>query len=651
MKPLSDATKKLFLPIPLEPDQQCLLSVNTELTKFCAEFYTVDTDRGWKRLPTSRTMQFIERLPERKEVKKYTGVGRAYDVPATDTTVELFATLWPLEQLFFDAEDSRTIYEGILTRSLFADYAAEVVAQYKERGQVVQHGLEFCADMPLADYQQVGLHNAYTSPGFSLFMEQGTGKTPIGVAVICNVAAKVRAAENRMARVIVVCPKSVRANWENEFYKFATRAGKVTVLRGSEIGRVRQLIDAVTPVDGCEWSAVVCGYETLTRSIEAIGKIPWDVAILDESQYIKSSTTKRFAAACKLRDVSDKRIALTGTPIGNSVMDLYAQLEFCGAGYSGFSSFQTFRKFYGVYDEGNSADGRATLIGVQNLPFMQERLARYSFVVRKKDVLPDLPEKVYDIYEVEMQPTQSDFYENLATQLSVEIEAELTSDNVPREMQINNVLVKLLRLAQVTSGFVTWPEVVDESGAVVRAKHTEYFSPNPKIEALLDLLDGKPETDKTIVWATFQADIEYISHALKSQCIDHVTFYGATSDEDRRIAEWKFNNDPTCKVFVGNPAAGGTGLNLLGYPPGNPDNFETNCNHVIYFSQDWSYIKRAQSEDRANRRGTRVQTRITDLVTPATIDEEIRARVVGKQISALKVSDLREILQNVLKTN
>ena len=136
-----------------------------------------------------------------------------------------------------------------------------------------------------------------------------------------------------------------------------------------------------------------------------------------------------------------------------------------------------------------------------------------------------------------------------------------------------------------------------------------------------------------------------------------MTFFGKTKDAERVENEYRFNCDPNCKVFIGNPAAGGTGLNLIGYPPEGHaiyketgktlEDWETNANHVIYYSQNWSPTARSQSEKRAHRRGTREPVRVTDLVVPNTIDQEIRDVVLNKQVNALELSDLRKILQKI----
>lgn len=116
----------------------------------------------------------------------------------------------------------------------------------------------------------------------------------------------------------------------------------------------------------------------------------------------------------------------------------------------------------------------------------------------------------------------------------------------------------------------------------------------------------------------------------------------------RERAVWAFNNDPTCTVFIGNPSAGGTAINLWGYNPERPE-MTTNCDRVIYYSQNWSMPVRSQSEDRCHRIGTRKSVRYTDLVVAGTIDEEIRARVLGKKMRAIEMQDLREVLERVLR--
>ena len=499
-------------------------------------------------------------------------------------------------------------------------------------------------DNPLGLYQQVASHNAGQNEGYALFMEQGTGKTPVVINRIMNDIA----ANGGMYRAIIVCPNNVRLNWKNEFAKFATRQGKVTIIKGGEINRIKLLSEAMTPNRGDQYTVVVIGFDMVARAWNALGMIEWNLGVLDESHYIKSATAKRTKVAWKLRDRCAARMVLTGTPITNIVFDLYSQLEFLGRGWSGFTSFKSFKKFYGVYAKDHT--GRDVLYDVQNLPFMKERLARVSFVVRKTEVLKSLKPKVYDQVEVTMGTAQADLYKQIATKLFAEIKNDLnTSQN--RSLIANNILTKMLRLAQITSGFVRWDATFDDEGNEVSPSITESFKHNPKLDALVKMIREQGENSKTIVWACWVHDIKAIDTRLRDEGINAVTFYGATTEKGRVDAESDFNCDPYIKVFIGNALAGGTGLNLVGYNyMDKPTKWlPTNTDMTVYYSQNWSPTARSQSSDRNHRRTTRCQVRERDLTIPGTIDEEIRSRVLAKQLTAVEIGDVREILQNVLR--
>lgn len=249
-----------------------------------------------------------------------------------------------------------------------------------------------------------------------------------------------------------------------------------------------------------------------------------------------------------------------------------------------------------------------------------------------------------------MTPRQQEVYEQVASQLATEIENELEHGDL-KQLTVTNILTRLLRLAQITAGFVAYDEVTNDMGDVLSPKGVEMFPDSPKMVTLLEMLKEKGPNDKTLVWSCFVPSIRAISAMLTANGIDHECYYGAMTDEQRKNAEYRFNFDPKCKVLVGNPAAGGVGLNLLGYPPGTngETGITTRCNHEIYVAQNWSAVQRAQSEDRAHRRGTLEPVRITDLCVPASIDQEIRARVLVKRIIADEIGDIREILKNILE--
>lgn len=633
----------LLRPLSLSSSDRLHLKTNQDNTQFLVDIFQwsrLDPDK-WTFASNAATNVFVKRIPERQKIQ---GMER-WSFAATDFTVQIINASWPRDQLVFD-EDALITFNYLLALQSSRDEIAKRVAHFQKDGIVPTHTFELHPDYPLLPYQQTALCSSDLCDGYALFMEQGTGKTPVVIAQVCNDAR--RLTEDRMYCAIVVCPKSVRLNWQNEFKKFSTIDGRVTVLRGTEIYRTKQFITAFTPQKEQQYTVVVLSYETMVRSWHILRMIEWDLAVLDESHSIKSPITKRYRYALKLRDTAKKRMILTGTPITNHVLDLYAQFEFLGKGWSGFSSWKNFRSFYGVFEDAGA--GYKRLTSVKNMPLMQARLARVAFLIRKEEALPDLPEKVYDVSEVEMTTEQADLYEQLRKNLMIEIKEVLASGGtMNKALIIRNVLTKLLRLAQITSGHIVWDAEYDDDGTLLRPKTIEQFSVNPKIDALLEILREKSSNEKTLVWACWVADIKEISRRLNKTGIKHVIYYGQTSDRDREAAVHDFNHDVATQVFVGNPAAGGQGINLIGYPPeSDPAEYDTNCNHVIYFSQNWSPTARAQSEDRAHRLGTRRNVRVTDLCVPNTIDEEIRVRVLQKRVHAYEVADVRQILSSIL---
>ncbi len=530
---------------------------------------------------------------------------------------------------------------------------SQIHSAWAEHRAVPKHNLQINPDLPLAPYQQVAAAASRLIPGYALFMEQGTGKSAVAVSRMCTDAVELQQHEPRMLRVLIVCPKNIRRNWMNEIDKFSTCQGKVAIMRGGAVKRVRELAESLHPRKGDLYSVVITSYGLLCQAWDTcLSIVEWDLAIVDEAHAIKWHQTDRTQTCHKLRDRSRKRMALTGTPIVNSALDLYSIFEFLDRGMSGFSSYSKFKEQYAeVIKLGDH--GRDVVKSVRNIPLLKKRLGEVSFIVRKDEVLKDLPEKYYDIVEVEFTAKQSKDYTNLAKEMIIEIEKDLEEAEAEgrREIAVNNALVKLMKLAQIASGFLIVPEEIGPDGEPTSARHIVEYTPNPKLDGLVELLQELPENEKVLVWATWDYDHKAIHKRLTELGIEHVMYVGGTNDADRVEAERRINEDPTCRVFVGNPDAGGAGLNLLGYVPGKNDGEGSNVSWNIYYSQSHRPVSRWQSEDRSHRRGTRVRIRITDLVVTGTIDEDIRVKVLKKKMHAMSVQDIREILIGMSKGN
>lgn len=617
IEPLCKETEALFHPVGVEIYDRLHISLDKERpTDFIMRPYGELHDGQFCYPSYAAARQWSHKLPEAKPVSDY------FRVAGTDFSVIVVNAVWPHDQLVFTTE-ARTLWDFLLLRFMQQSKRAQKMAEFSASGKAEKKYLD-SQTYPLTTYQRAAL-DVTIGTDAALFMEQGTGKTPVAIAIVCNEALHCKG----MYRALVVCPKSVRSNWKNELCKFATLPGKVTTLRGGQLKRVKYLIEAMREESDCRWSIVIASYDVIHQSWDAMRMIKWNRVILDESHYIKSSQTARCKAIHKLRETSDFRSILTGTPVTNSLLDLYGQLEFLGEGLSGFKSWKAFKKYYGRWVRKGKLN---RLVSYQNLPLLQERLTRLAFMITKEQALPDLPKKTYDIHEVEMTPKQAKYY--------IDVRDLLIAESEGLEITATNVLTKLLRLAQITSGFVTWDAEEGEERVIDR------LDPNPKVEALVKILKEKTPLEKTIIWSCWVQDIKTIAARLRIEDIDCVTYYGATKDDAREEAVRRFNCDPKCTVFIGNAGAGGVGINLLGYDINNPTDHR--ADHVIYYSQSWSMVHRSQSEDRCHRIGTRSSVRYTDLCVPGTIDEEIRSRVCEHRNTAYTIQDVKNILKSVL---
>lgn len=670
MEAVNANTADHFRPLDLREQDRLELRLDDEGKRFLAETrYYINGERqeeseSWRRSSDARFRWFLG-IPEHFVNPK---APERHYLAATDFTALIIHHRWPFKQIVFLDEGTEMAYKFLLTRFLVQTKNAIQGARFKVEKTVPDMPEDYIEhpELPLADYQKAAMLMSLEQTSFALFMQQGTGKTPTAIARMCLEAQRTRMGkypnpaadqpDKRCMKVLIICPKQVRKNWETEIGRFTVCPGKVTTLRGIKNRRIKGLIDALRTDEDCFFSAVISGFEQVKGSWELISKIPWDLCIVDESHYIKNGEADRTKHLHILRDMCERVMILTGTPITNTPFDLWSQFEMMGDGLSGFNVFKNFRSFYGVFTKKEAYQDKSRgsfekMTGLRNLPLIQERLARLSFSITKKEADMQLPEKTRDMIEVTMTSQQREIYAKVASQLLIEMENADSSSS----LTVEHMLTRILRLTQVTSGHIKWDPVVDEdTGCVLKEGYVEQIDGgNPKVDATVEAVKTTAEADpdcKTLIWAVFIEDIKAIEKRCKEEGIDCVTYYGGTKEKDRDEAVRRFNCDPACKVFIGNPATAGTGLNLLGYDWTLPEAEwgDSYTGHEIFFSQNWSVVQRSQAEDRAHRRGTRRNVRITDLVVPGTIDEEIRQRVVVKRAVAQEIQDIKLVLETVM---
>jgi SNF2 family DNA or RNA helicase len=329
-----------------------------------------------------------------------------------------------------------------------------------------------------------------------------------------------------------------------------------------------------------------------------------NIFIVDESTTIKNQSAARTKSILKLSKLSKYRRILTGSPVTKSPLDLYTQCAFLSPDLLGYSSYYSFRARYAVMDEVNVGNNKYIHIPKYyiNLDELNNKLRTFSYRVRKDQCL-DLPEKIKLLRTIQLSTEQRMVYNNLKEKAIAIMEDESVSFNIK--------IVELLRLHQVTNGFLK----TDEG-------NIKEFKDNPKMDDLLELLEQIE--GKSIIWANYVHNIESITNKLKDIYGESsvVNIYGDVSAEKRKEAVHRFQNDDRCKFFVGNPSTGGFGITL------------TAASYVIYYSNNYSYEVRLQSEDRAHRIGQKKNVTYIDIVARDSIDFHILKALQNKlQIS------------------
>lgn len=336
---------------------------------------------------------------------------------------------------------------------------------------------------------------------------------------------------------------------------------------------------------------------------------------VDESTSIKSLQAQRTKAAIKIGKKCRYRRILTGTPATNSPLDLYSQLAFLSTKILGYDTYWPFRCRYAETQQIQMGMRQFSKItGYKNLDELSAKMAPHCSRILKKDCL-DLPDKIYETYDIEWTVEQRSAYDQLRKRGIVQLQTGqiITADAA---------LALLNRLHQITSGWLYSED------------HQVIALPSNRIKVVGRVLEEI--TGKVIIWCHYQGDVETVMAFLKSTygTDSAVHYYGKTSDADREAAKSRFNDpaDPV-RFFVGSQSTGGKGLTLV------------IAHTVIYYSNSYNLEHRLQSEDRCHRYGQTNKVTYVDLILPGSIDEKILLALKAKEDLATEVlSKLRVLL-------
>ncbi|MDI3547190.1 MAG: hypothetical protein PWR10_842 [Halanaerobiales bacterium] len=380
---------------------------------------------------------------------------------------------------------------------------------------------------------------------------------------------------SREKPALIICPRTLIYNWGEEIEKFFPGT-RYLVYYGTPAERKEMRANLA------DYELVISSYSIISRDYKELKEISFSYCILDEAQHIKNHRTKRARGVKQIK--AGGRLALTGTPIENSVEELWSIMDFLMRGYLG--NYNQFRKNYlQPIKNGDQA----------KLVELKKRVAPFILRRKKEEVLKELPEKLVNIYPVKMTRLQEDTYRVVLDEVK---------ENLVRTVQEKgfdqariNVLAVLTKLRQICN-----------HPALVLNKDQKQSS--GKLEALLELVqDAIDGGHKLIVFSQFVKMLKLIRERFKEKGIDFEYLDGSTRNRMERVR--RFNENEDIRVFLISLKAGGYGLNL------------TAADMVIHVDPWWNPMVERQASDRAHRIGQEKRVMVYKLITSGTVEEKM----------------------------
>lgn len=416
----------------------------------------------------------------------------------------------------------------------------------------------------LSDYEMGGI----------LADDMGLGKT---LQSICYIAYR---ASQKKGRSFVVCPTSLLYNWQEEFAKFAPSL-KTRIIIGTPEER-GHLIET-----SGEDEVLITSYPLLRKDVACYETMEFDHMFLDEAQFIKNpkSLNARSVKAIKAKH----RFALTGTPIENSLSELWSIFDFLMPSFLFHHS-----RFVNLYEK--------PIMRQEDPERMQELSAKIRpFILRrmKKEVLEELPDKVETNIVTDMTEEQRKLYLSYLQESRELFEEELSGEDAAKSRPVNRIRILsiLTRLRQICCHPSTFIE--------------NYHGASGKLETLLELVEQTQESNhRMLIFSQFTSMLSIIAERFDQQKISYFYLDGSTDLAHRSEYVRRFNEGEQ-SVFLISLKAGGTGLNLTG------------ADTVIHYDPWWNPAVEDQASDRVYRIGQESKVQVFKLVTKNSIEEKI----------------------------
>lgn len=442
-------------------------------------------------------------------------------------------------------------------------------------------------DKILREYQKTGVHwlKQLSELGFGgiLADDMGLGKT-LEVIAFCM-------SERRKKPSLVVTPSALTYNWLAEISRFAPNA-RAKIIDGTKEERIKALAE----VDGYDF--IITSYALLRRDIAEYSALEFAFCFIDEAQHIKNAKTLSAKAVKRIN--AENRFALSGTPVENSLAELWSIFDFVMPGYLG-----AYRNFADKYEKPITSDGdnyAATALRERIKPFMLRRM--------KYDVLSELPGKIENTFFAELEPEQKKLYSAYLSAARREASEILSAGGDGLR-----ILSLLMRLRQICCH----PRLIEP----------EYTKDSGKLRLLEELVTSAVASGhRILVFSQFTSMLKIIRESLEALGIECFYLDGQTSAYARTEIADRFNKGER-SVFLVSLKAGGTGLNLIG------------ADTVIHYDPWWNPAAVDQASDRAYRIGQTRSVHVIRLAGKGTIEEQM-----------LKLQDKkRRLADDMVRTN
>ncbi|AAP05657.1 DEAD/DEAH box helicase [Chlamydia caviae] len=472
---------------------------------------------------------------------------------------------------------SPEIFKGLPVNFTMTDKLAEIQKQI--RGEVA---FDFQAvpeqiQATLRSYQTEGIHWLERLRKMHLngilADDMGLGKTLQAIIAITQSRL-----EKGKGCSLIVCPTSLVYNWKEEFRKFNPEF-KTMIVDGIPSHRRRQLAAL------SEYDVAITSYNLLQKDIDTYKDFVFDYVVLDEAHHIKNRTTRNAKSVKMIR--SGHRLILTGTPIENSLEELWSLFDFLMPGL-----LSSYDRFVGKYIRTGNYMGNKT----DNMVALKKKVAPFILRRMKEDVLEDLPPVSEILYHCHLTDSQKELYHSYAASAKKELSRLVKQEGFDR-IHIH-VLATLTRLKQICCHPAIFAKDVPEPGD------------SAKYDLLMDLLSSLVETGhKTVLFSQYTKMLSIIKKDLEARGVRFVYLDGSTKNRLELVNQ--FNEDPGLLVFLISLKAGGTGLNLVG------------ADTVIHYDMWWNPAVENQATDRVHRIGQNRSVSSYKLVTLNTIEEKI----------------------------